>query len=388
MAKPATLTLEDGTTYYGHSFGADGERLAEVVFNTSMCGYQEILTDPSYCGQAITMTYPQQGIYGVNHTDMQSRKAFAEAMIVYEHAKYPSNWRSEGTLSEFLVEQGVVGICGVDTRAITRHIRVAGAMRGVVSTEDHDRASLLKKVKAWGGIDGVDLAGGVSCDQPYVWPETPWGPAADPGERVTEERYRIVALDYGIKYAILRNLFIHGFDVTVLPGNSTVETIMSCEPEGVFLSNGPGDPEGAPYAVEAIERLLEMRLPIFGICLGFEFLGLALGGEKYKLKFGHRGGNHPVKRLQTGRVEITAQNHGYGISRESLEKLDVTVTHVNLDDGSAEGLHHNNMPVLGVQYHPEASPGPHDSRYLFAEFARMIKARRSSKPRKPKAATK
>ena len=355
--KIAKLVLEDGTVYPGHGFGTPGERFGEVVFNTSMMGYQEILTDPSYKGQIVTMTYPLIGNYGVNREDVESRKIFLEGFVVKELSRIASNFRAEQDLSGYLAENGIVGIEGIDTRALTRHIRLAGAMKGVISTEDLDDGSLTRKAQASPGLVGLDLVKEVASPEPYSWNE--------------EGQYRVVVLDCGVKYNILRCLQEHGCRVFVLPARSTAEEILKRKPDGVLLSNGPGDPEGVPYVAETVKKLLG-RLPIFGICLGQQILGLALGGKTYKLKFGHHGGNHPVKDVQSGRIMITAQNHGFCVDIDSLPAGKVEITHLNLNDQSLEGFRHKEIPAFSVQFHPEASPGPHDARYLFKEFIGMI----------------
>ena len=376
------MALEDGTVFEGISFGAAGEARGEVVFNTSMTGYQEILTDPSYAGQMITMTYPQIGNYGVNSDDYESRGPFAEGFIVKEYSKYYSNWRAEESLESFLQRYGVVGIEGIDTRALTKHIRSMGAMKGVISTADLNSASLIEKAKASPGLIGRDLVKGVTVDHSYIWWET---------KRVM--RFNVVAFDFGIKRNILRCLESCGCKVIVVPANTSADEVLALDPDGIFLSNGPGDPAAVDYAVECIRQLLGKK-PIFGICLGHQLLGLALGGGTYKLKFGHRGANQPVKNLTSGKVEITAQNHGFAVSYESLgveEKEwqvgvsldlcgwsgkssfgDIEITHINLNDGTVEGLRAQDVPAFSVQYHPEASPGPHDARYLFTDFVRLM----------------
>ena len=356
----AKLVLEDGTVYPGYGFGAPGERFGEVVFNTSMMGYQEILTDPSYKGQIVTMTYPLIGNYGVNREDVESRKIFLEGFVIKELSRIASNFRSEQDLSGYLAENGIVGIEGIDTRALTRHIRLAGAMKGVISTEDLDDSSLTRKAKASPGLVGLDLVKEVASPEPYSWSE--------------EGKYRVAVLDCGVKYNILRCLQEHGCRVFVLPARSTAEQILEKKPDGVLLSNGPGDPEGVPYVAETVKKLLG-RLPIFGICLGQQILGLALGGKTYKLKFGHHGGNHPVKDVRSGRIMITAQNHGFCVDIDSLPAEKVEITHLNLNDQSLEGFRHKEIPAFSVQFHPEASPGPHDARYLFGEFIRMMEYR-------------
>ncbi len=370
--KKAILVIEDGILFEGQGFGAEGETYGEVVFNTSITGYQEILTDPSYNGQIVTMTYPEIGNYGVNTEDVESRRPFLKGFIVKEYWSDPSNWRSQGDLGSYLTEYGIVGIEGVDTRALTKHIRSKGAQRAVISTTDLDPESLLKKVNCSQGIVGLDLVTEVSCEDPYNWSEGTgaWRPA---GEEITgsKTRYKVAAYDYGLKRNILRKLTDHGCDVSVIPSRTPPHEVLTMNPDGIFLSNGPGDPAAVAYAVESVRALLGKK-PIFGICLGHQILGLAMGAKTYKLKFGHRGANQPVKDLKTGKVEITSQNHGFAVDAETLGD-DVEVTHINLNDNTVEGLRHKNHKAFSVQYHPEASPGPHDSSYLFAEFLDLMR---------------
>ena len=372
--KKATLVIEDGTVFEGFSFGREGEAYGEVVFNTSITGYQEILTDPSYNGQIVAMTYPEIGNYGVNPEDVESRKPFLRGFVVKEYWKEPSNWRSRGSLGKYLSDNGVVGIEGVNTRSLTRLIRSKGAQKAVISTTESDPQKLLRKVRASQGIVGIDLVTEVSCDNPYKWSEGTgaWRPASDilSGEK---KRFRVVAYDYGLKQNILRKLVDHGCEVSIAPSRTPPHEILSMKPDGIFLSNGPGDPAAVAYAVESVRTLIGKK-PIFGICLGHQILGLALGGSTYKLKFGHRGANQPVKNLRTGKVEITSQNHGFAVDAESLGG-DVEITHINLNDNTVEGLRHREHPVFSVQYHPEASPGPHDSAYLFREFIDLMEER-------------
>ena len=350
----AVLAFEDGRCFWGTSFGATGERTGEVVFNTSMTGYQEILTDPSYKGQIVAMTYPLIGNYGVNDEDFESTKPYVEGFVVRECCRYPSNWRSQKPLAEFLAENGVVGIEGVDTRALTRHIREAGAMKAVLSTEDLDVESLVARAKASPGLVGVDLTKEVTCAEQYR--------IAARGEK----KFLVVGFDFGIKSNILNNLAERGCEVVVFPSQTTAEEVLACEPDGIFLSNGPGDPEGVPNIVETVQELIKIK-PTFGICLGHQILGLALGADIRKLKFGHHGGNQPIKDLSTGKIQIAAENHGFAVVRDSMP-ADVEVTHVNLNDDTVEGMRHKKLPVFSIQYHPEASPGPHDARYLFDRF--------------------
>lgn len=362
------VILEDGTVFEGQSFGAEGQSMGEVVFNTSITGYQEILTDPSYASQIITMTYPLIGNYGINEEDVESRGIFCEGLIVKEACKYPSNFTSVKTLSEYLKENSIIGIEGIDTRALTRHIREAGSMKAVLYAGEGtpDLAALAKQADEWSGMDGLDAASTVTCSEAYVFEGTPGRPAS------TDTQYHVVAMDFGIKYNILRVLNALGCKVTVVPASTSAEEILAYNPDGIFLSNGPGDPAAVTYAIETIKNLLGKK-PIFGICLGHQLLTLAMGGVTYKLKFGHHGGNHPVKNLETGEVEITAQNHGFCADIDSLKNVGVEMTHVNLNDNTCEGMADYSRNVFSVQYHPEASPGPHDSGYLFKKFIEYLK---------------
>lgn len=354
----ALLVLEDGTVFKGSSFGAAGERAGEVVFNTSMAGYQEILTDPSYKGQIVTMTYPLIGNYGVNSEDVESAKPYVEAFVVRECSRLASSWRCEKSLDEYLKENNIVGIEGVDTRALTRHIRLAGAMKAVISTEDLDEKNLTAKAKASPGLIGRDLVKDVTFEKIHQWND--------------KGKYNVVVVDTGVKYNILRQLALHDCKVTIVPAMTGAEQIFALGPDGILLSNGPGDPAGVPYVVETVKELLGKKIPIFGICFGHQMLGLALGGKTFKLKFGHHGGNHPVKDLKTGKVHITVQNHGFCVDIDSLNKEDIEITHINLNDNTLEGIRHKKLPIFSVQFHPEASPGPHDARYLFTEFIKMM----------------
>ena len=362
MIKRAILALADGTVFEGDQFGATGETIGEVVFNTSMTGYQEVLTDPSYKGQIVTMTYPLIGNYGCNEADVESIGPQVEGFVVREYSAYYSNWRSKWSLDTYLAEHGIIGIQGIDTRALTRRLRVHGVMNGCLSTEDLNPEHLVAKAKAWHGLVGWDLVQRVTCPNPYAWQHQE--------DSNTHSKYRVVALDFGIKYNIMRQLTEHGCEVQVVPANTTAEEILAAEPDGVFLSNGPGDPMPVDYAIETIQGLMGKK-PLFGICLGHQLLGLALGGKTFKLKFGHRGTNQPVKHLETDRVEITSQNHGFCVDIDSLPNS-VDVTHVNLNDDTLEGIQHREYPVFSVQYHPEASPGPHDASYLFSRFIEMM----------------
>ncbi len=387
--KKAILALADGTVFEGVSFGAEGEAIGEVVFNTSMTGYQEILTDPSYKGQIVTMTYPLIGNYGINEEDIESPHPHVEGFIVKEYCSYPSNWRSRGDLDSFLQSNGVVGIQGIDTRALTKHIRDVGAQEGVISTIDLDQRSLIDKAKRSPGLIGRDLVKEVTCSKPYKWNQGLWSleegygnPPFPPLAKGGGGGLKVVAYDFGIKHNILRILVSSGCSVTVVPADTTAEQVLGMEPDGILLSNGPGDPEGVPYAIENTRKLLGKK-PLFGICLGHQILGLALNGKTYKLKFGHRGGNQPVMDLTTKKVEITSQNHGFAVDARSLHTIEsrqqtadfgnIQITHINLNDKSVEGLQCLDIPAFSVQYHPEASPGPHDARYLFNRFIEMMK---------------
>ncbi len=367
----AILALADGKVFEGKAFGATGEVTGEVVFNTSMTGYQEILTDPSYCGEIVTMTYPQIGNYGINPEDVESSRPFLSAFVVKEACSFPSNFRSEMSLDSYLKEQGVVGIEGIDTRALVRHIRTQGAQPGIVSSLDGDPQSLIEKARQAPSIIGRDLVKEVTCEATYTSSEGVWtlgqGYADRSGEALP---FKVVAYDFGIKRNILRNLVSSGCQVTVVPATTSAEAVLKMNPDGVFLSNGPGDPEPIDYAQDNIRQLLG-KVPIFGICLGHQLLSIALGGKTYKLKFGHRGGNQPVLGHQRQQVEITSQNHGFAVDSESLDGQ-VEVTHINLNDNTVEGIQHLTLPAFSVQYHPEASPGPHDAQYLFARFIEMM----------------
>lgn len=371
----AIIALEDGTIFEGRSFTGSGEAVGEIVFNTSMSGYQEILTDPSYTGQIVTMTYPLIGNYGVNKEDMESGAVHPRAFLVKEYNAYPSNYRSEQTLAEFLQDYGVLGVEGFDTRALVRHIRTKGAMKGVISTTDLDPDSLVEKARAWTGLVGQDMVSQVSCKEPYGWAENKAVPGtsfstAEPG---MNNPLKIVAFDFGIKFNQSRIFTEKGCQVQVVPASTDAETVLAMNPDGIFLSNGPGDPEGVPGVVETIRALLGKK-PMFGICLGHQIMGLAYGGKTFKLKFGHRGGNQPVKDLSTGKVEITSQNHGFCLDMESLDPEEVELTHINLNDNSVEGMRHKKYPAFSVQYHPEHAPGPHDAMYLFDRFIDMMRA--------------
>jgi carbamoyl-phosphate synthase small subunit len=366
----AILALEDGTWFRGTSAGAAGETGGEVVFNTSMTGYQEVLTDPSYAGQIVTMTSVQIGNYGVTPADVESQAPRVAGFIVREASPVASNWRADRTLRDYLERYGIVAIADIDTRALTRKLRSGGVLRGVIATGTVDPEALVERARALPRMEGSDLVRGVTCEHAFDW-------AADqeaeheeflvPPERRAKKRLRIAAYDLGIKRNILRRLAAHNCDVRVFPATAPASDLLATEPDGIFLSNGPGDPAALPYVVDNARELVKGDVPVFGICLGHQVLGLAMGGRTFKLKFGHRGGNHPVKNLATGKVEITSQNHGFAVDPDSLPG-DVQVTHLNLYDGTVEGLRHADRRVFCVQYHPEASPGPHDADYLFRQF--------------------
>jgi carbamoyl-phosphate synthase small subunit len=372
MTQPAKLALEDGAVFSGYSFGAPGEVDGEVCFNTSMTGYQEIITDPSYRGQIVAMTYPEIGNYGVNAEDLESARPHLAGFVVRNLSRRASNFRSTGTLEEFLTRWGVVGIAGIDTRALVRHIRNQGALKGVISTVDLDDARLVAKARSSAGLVGRDLVREVVPGASQNWDEglSPWGQLHCGLGPATSSGLHVVALDYGMKWNIARHLADMGCRVTILPGTASAQQIMAQEPDGVFLSNGPGDPEPLDYAIDAVRGVLG-RVPVFGICLGHQLLSLACGAQTFKLKFGHRGANQPVLNGQTGRVEITSQNHGFAVAEESLPP-ELEVTHRNLNDRTIEGVRHRTLPAFSVQYHPEASAGPHDSAYLFEQFRELM----------------
>jgi carbamoyl-phosphate synthase small subunit len=370
----AKLVLENGTVFTGECFGAPGEITGEVVFNTSLSGYQEIFTDPSYSGQIVTMTYPLIGNYGINLEDVESAVPQVAGVIVKEYFDFYSNQRASDSLGNWLKKHSIIAIQGIDTRMLTRMLRTDGAMRGIISTADMDDASLLKKVAAAPPMLNLDLATKVTCGEPFGWDEVDRTPFALPTliGQPEETKFTVVAYDFGIKRNILRRLVGYGCAVTVVPATYDAEKILEMNPDGIFLSNGPGDPAAVKIAIENIKRLVGKK-PIFGICLGHQLIALALGAKTFKLKFGHRGGNHPVKNLATGKIEITSQNHGFAVDPESLDKARTEITHVNLNDGTNEGFRHLEFPLFSVQYHPEASPGPHDSDYLFRDFVEMMK---------------
>jgi carbamoyl-phosphate synthase small subunit len=387
----AILALADGRYYEGVSFGAEGEAVGEVVFNTSMTGYQEILTDPSYEGQLVAMTYPEIGNVGVNPEDVESTKPFMKGFIVRDYTALPSNWRAAQPLHDYMGQHGIVGIQNIDTRSLVRHLRDHGSQEGIISTLNSNPEELVAKAKASPGLVGLDLVRDVTCSEAYDWDEGMWDLAAGYKKRDAAKenakgrrtgkgsfrrpRYFVVAYDFGIKYNILRNLAEAGCRVKVVPAATSAEDVLAMNPDGIFLSNGPGDPDAVPYAKENVEKLIGKK-PIFGICLGHQIMGLALGGKTYKLKFGHHGGNQPVMDLTTRKVEITAQNHGFAVDADSLKGA-VEVTHLNLNDNTVEGLAHRELPIFSVQYHPESSPGPHDANYLFRRFIDLMAKYRS-----------
>jgi carbamoyl-phosphate synthase small subunit len=395
----ALLVLEDGRSFRGRSFGAPGERIGEVVFNTGMTGYQEILSDPSYCGQLVVMTAPHIGNTGMNEFDPESVKPQVAGFIVRAHTDSYSSWRARGGISQILRDHNIVAISEIDTRALTRHIRAAGAMRGIISTEDDSVERLQAKAQAAPPMEGLDLTQVVTCEEPYHWDAGSGEWRADSGEwrakynKQQDQRaagqstgtsspvaaadgpLHVVAYDFGLKRTILRRLADHGCRVTVVPSTTPAEEVLALQPDGIFYSNGPGDPAAARYAVETLSNLLG-RVPVFGICLGHQLMGLAMGGRTFKLPFGHHGTNHPVRHIPTGCVEITSQNHGFAVDPDSLP-ADVEITHVNLNDQTVEGLRHRNIPAFSVQYHPEAGPGPHDATYLFNEFVQMMRTNKA-----------
>jgi carbamoyl-phosphate synthase small subunit len=369
----AKLALEDGAVFSGFNFGAAGTSEGEVVFNTSMTGYQEILTDPSYKGQIVTMTYPLIGNYGINDEDVESRQPHVAGFVIKELSPVASNWRADMTLDEYLRRNDIIGIEGIDTRALVRKIRITGAMRGVLSTEILDDAKLVERARSAAGMLGADWVKAVKPAQSYAWDEDQGAWSQGAVER--GDGLHVVAVDCGAKHNILRHFSERGVKVTVLPPDTTAEEILKHNPDGLFVSNGPGDPAALDYAIKPLVGTLG-KVPIFGICLGHQLIGRALGAETYKLKFGHRGGNQPVKNLDTGRVEITSQNHGFAVDQKSLESKGGVITHINLNDGTVEGFRHKSLPVFSVQYHPEASPGPHDAAYLFDAFVEMMKSKK------------
>ena len=367
------LALEDGRIFRGKGYGAKAECYGEVVFNTSITGYQEIFTDPSYAGQIVVLTNPEIGNYGTNPEDIEANHPYIEGLVVREFSRVASNWRSQEVAEEYLERFKIPVISDIDTRALVRHLRDQGVMRGVISSLETDTEKLVAKARAIPKMDGTDLAKVVTTKQRYVWDvgERSHEPTEVVGVKDAPPRFEVVAYDYGIKHNILRKLRAEGCRVTVVPAETSSEEVLGLKPDGLFLSNGPGDPEPCRYAQENIRRLMG-RVPIFGICLGHQLIGLALGGKTYKLKFGHHGGNHPVKQLKSGKVEITAHNHNFAVDPDSLPQGEVELTHMDLNDNTLEGLRHRNLPLFSVQYHPEASPGPHDSHYLFKDFVKMM----------------
>lgn len=372
----ATLALEDGTWYAGVAAGALGETTGEVVFNTSMTGYQEVLTDPSYAGQIVTMTAPQIGNYGVTATDVESGLPQVRGFVIRDQSPIASNWRAQGTLKDYLTANHIVAIADIDTRALTRKLRSAGVMRGVIATGAHDPLALVEKARAVEHMEGADLVKDVTCAAPYDFTLSLADAVAAASFALTPEKaparpFRVAAYDYGIKVNILRRLVAHGCQVRVFPAQTPASEVLAWAPDGIFLSNGPGDPAAVGYAIDNVKALVAANRPMFGICLGHQLLALGLGASTYKLKFGHRGGNHPVKELSSGQVEITSQNHGFAVDPESLP-AGIEMTHKNLYDGTVEGLRHTSKPLFSVQYHPEASPGPHDADYLFRQFVDLM----------------
>jgi carbamoyl-phosphate synthase small subunit len=375
----ALLALEDGRHFEGDSFGAAGTRVGEICFNTAMTGYQEVLTDPSYRGQIVAMTYPLIGNYGTNSLDQESRSPHVRGFVIEELSEMPSNWRSEMSLEEYLRKWDIPGVQSIDTRALTRHLRTRGAMKACLTTEDISPEEATRRAVEGEGVIGIDYVREVSTPETYLWDpddklSEPWSTVTNgnAGNRpaLPPIRYRVVAYDYGIKQNILRLLRQKGFGVTVVPATTSADEVLKLNPDGIFLSNGPGDPAALPYAHEAVRGLMGKK-PIFGICLGHQVLGFAYGGSTFKLKFGHRGANQPVKDLRSGKVAITAQNHGFAVDPDSLPK-NVELTHINLNDGTVEGMRHKELPIFSVQYHPEAAPGPHDASYFFSQFADLI----------------
>lgn len=369
----ALLVLADGKIYKGEHFGSEGEVEAEIVFNTSMSGYQEIITDPSYCGQMVVMTYPLIGNYGVNPEDFESDRPHLSGFIIKELSKVQSNWRSRGSLEEFLKETNVFGIQGIDTRALTRQIRDKGAQQAILSTDTSDPQRLIEKVRKSPGLIGRDLVKEVTCKNAYFWNESEWTIQSGKTKlkEVKDRPYNVLVYDFGVKRNILRKLTRAGCKVRVVPANLPADEVLATRPDGIFLSNGPGDPAAVPYAIDNVKTILG-KVPVFGICLGHQILSLALKGKTYKLRFGHHGGNQPVLDVKSGKIEITSQNHGFAVKQNSFDS-DVDITFLNLNDDTVEGIQHKSWPVFSVQYHPEASPGPHDSEHLFYKFVNLMK---------------
>jgi len=372
----AILALEDGTIYRGLAAGAEGESHGEVVFNTSMTGYQEVLTDPSYSGQIVAMTSAEIGNYGVASDDVESRKPQVAGFIIRDESPVASNWRSQGTLRDYLVSNRIVAVSDIDTRELTRKLRSSGVMRGVVATGNQlDEKALVERARSIPRMEGSDLVRGVTSPEAFDWPDEDPDEYDIKLERRAKRRFKVAAYDFGMKWNIMRRLSAHGCDVRVYPAFTPAAELLATNPDGVFLSNGPGDPAPLTYAIENARVIAHSGVPTFGICLGHQILGLAAGGKTFKLKFGHRGANHPVKQLATGKIEITSQNHGFAVDPDTLPS-DVEVTHRNLYDGTVEGMRHTAQPVFSVQYHPEASPGPHDADYLFHDFIKLIEEKR------------
>ena len=369
----ALLVLADGKIYEGEHFGSEGEVEAEIVFNTSMSGYQEIITDPSYCGQMVVMTYPLIGNYGVNPEDFESDRPHLSGFIIKELSKVQSNWRSRGSLEEFLKETNVFGIQGIDTRALTRRIREKGAQQAILSTDTSNPQRLIEKAQKSPGLIGRDLVKEVTCKNAYDWNESEWTIQSGKTKlkEVKDRPYNVLVYDFGVKRNILRKLTRAGCKVRVVPANTTADEVLATRPDGIFLSNGPGDPAAVPYAIDNVKTILG-KVPVFGICLGHQILSLALNGKTYKLRFGHHGGNQPVLDVKSGKIEITSQNHGFAVEQNSFDS-DVDITFLNLNDDTVEGIQHKSWPVFSVQYHPEASPGPHDSEHLFDKFVNLMK---------------